>query len=647
MFKNFSITILLLSFIGIANAQVPLPPIEAYGELPIIRSVAISPNGKKLGYLKKEGDQELFLVTDLETNEVTGANTTGIKTRGVHFISNDYALLSASQTTKVQGYRDRFEYTTAFSFSVDSNRTTQLLKRTKSLYPAQSGLGKVVGSLNKKGQVLMPGFVGDRSTPAPPYHLFRVDPKGGTGRIFAKGNRHTIDWFVNKEGVVLAREDHDDGLEKYEILTKRNKKWETVYQSDDTPLVPINLMGVKSDESSLITISSTPDGKSDAIYELYWDGTFSEPLYVKENTEIDGVIADKNRKVFGIRYSGMRPSYKFFDENLNGKIQELYSKYPAFSIRIVSWSDDWSKIIVKIAGGQEADNYYLYQPNDQSLMSVGSSRSVPRESIGEITSIEYSARDGTKIPAILTWPVNQESKNRQNLPTIILPHGGPESYDQISFDWIAQYFASRGYLVLQPNFRGSTGFGWQFQKQGRGEWAGLMQDDVTDGVKSLISNGFSDPDKICIVGASYGGFSALAGGAFTPELYKCIAAYAPVTDLPMMLSEEKRKHGRSDSASYEYWSRIIGSPKEKNLKKISPSYHADKFKAPVLLIHGRDDTTVEHKQSNVMYKALKKAGADVQYLPLKGEDHWLSTSETRLEMLKAMDAFLAKHNPAF
>ena len=208
---------------------------------------------------------------------------------------------------------------------------------------------------------------------------------------------------------------------------------------------------------------------------------------------------------------------------------------------------------------------------------------------------------------------------------------------------MAQYFASRGYMILQPNFRGSSGFGAAFRDAGLGEWGGKMQDDITDGVNALVRSGRVDPSRICIIGASYGGYAALAGGAFTPDLYRCVAAIAPVADLPAMLREERRDHGAKHWV-VDYWRSLIGDPRAERdkLEAISPVNSAEKFQAPVLLIHGRDDLVVPMSQSRAMESALKRAGKDVQMIELKGEDHWLSTSEARLATLKALDAFVAK-----
>lgn len=173
-----------------------------------------------------------------------------------------------------------------------------------------------------------------------------------------------------------------------------------------------------------------------------------------------------------------------------------------------------------------------------------------------------------------------------------------------------------------------------------------MQDDVSDGVKALIKFGYADPDRVCIVGSSYGGYSALAGGAFSPELYRCVVAVNGVSDLPRMLGDEKRRHG-SNHWVVSYWTKVIGDSKHEleKLKQLSPANFAAQFQAPVLLIHSKDDTVVPIRQSRIMKRALKKAGKPVELISLKGEDHWLSVSASRRAMLKAIDRFLDVHNP--
>ncbi|MEQ9315886.1 MAG: S9 family peptidase, partial [Henriciella sp.] len=269
---------------------------------------------------------------------------------------------------------------------------------------------------------------------------------------------------------------------------------------------------------------------------------------------------------------------------------------------------------------------------------------IPQDKIGYVEIIEYEARDGMVIPALLTWPAGVQPGEGKDLPLVVLPHGGPEAHDELSFDWMAQIPASRGMLVIQPQFRGSDGFGREFRDAGRGRWGKEMQDDVTDAAKFLIDQGYADPERVCIFGWSYGGYAALAGATFTPEMYKCVIAGAGVSDLPAMLFWEGRETG-FDSPVVAYWNNVIGDRREdrEKLKDISPVNFADRVQAPLLLIHGDDDDVVPIEQSEVMLKALQRAGKDVEMIELKDEDHWMSTGEGRMKTAAAVEAFLVEH----
>jgi dipeptidyl aminopeptidase/acylaminoacyl peptidase len=238
-----------------------------------------------------------------------------------------------------------------------------------------------------------------------------------------------------------------------------------------------------------------------------------------------------------------------------------------------------------------------------------------------------------------------------DLPLVVLPHGGPEARDSLRFDWWAQAFASRGYAVWQPNFRGSDGYGTDFRNAGFGQWGRKMQTDVSDGVAALAAQGFVDPKRACVVGGSYGGYVALAGVTLQHGLYRCAAAYGGVSDPKEMLREVRRldagDYHNLAAAEVRYWIEFMGasSATDPTLDTISPLQHAAEADAPILLIHGRDDTVVPKAQSEDMESALKTAGKPVELIELDHEDHWLSRSATRLQMLQAMVAFVKKYNP--
>ncbi len=607
--------------------------------------MAISPEGQKIGAIMRTDGAEALLTFDFDEKQWRGGvRLSDIKARDVEFIGNDHIILRASETTSLYGFRGQLEYSAAFAFNLETERIRQLLRDTEGLFPAQSGLGRILGTFdNARGRpdVFMPAFMGSRSSD-PSYSLLRVNLDSGRGRVFKRGTPDTRDWFVDRDGTVLAEERFDDNRNVYSIRALQDGKLKEIY-SHKASIPPIALVGVKPDKSALIISRYSKDDYI-VLAEMDFKGNFSPPIFSRADADVERVILGENQVVYGVEYAGMYPSYEFFDPELNSLMQSVVELLPESAVSLTDWTDDFAHLVVHIAGNKLAPAYYRFDRAQKKLVKLQRTHNaINDEDVAEVLSIEYKTRDGAVIPAVLTRP--RDWSGDRLYPTIILPHGGPEAHDSVGFDWMAQFFASRGYLVLQPNFRGSDGFGDAFKQAGRGEWGkGVMQHDVTDGLKALIRSKWADPEKVCIIGASYGGYAALAGGAFTPDLYACIGAIAPVASLPRMLIDERRDSGRN-SWVVDYWTDLIGDPKSERekLKSISPSEHASEFQAPVLLIHGNDDTVVPFHQSRMMEGALKRANKSVRFVKLKGGDHWLSTGETRLETLKALSVFVEEN----
>ncbi|WP_306251800.1 S9 family peptidase [Parvularcula sp. IMCC14364] len=632
-------SVLIAAIVLATGNAAALPPIEAYGELPFISDVSISPDGEKLAYLANVDGIDLMSVFKLGEGTIMAVNTDNTNARYVRFANDRYAIVGASEATRAYG--GRFDYSAAFSVNLEKQDFVQLLRTNDELYPAQSGLGKIVGHVAGEDRVFMPAYM--RGGGDPIYSLLKVDLDNGRSRNFVRGRSTTIDWFVDQNGKILAREDYDNRRNEYKLWTRPGRDWELVYETE-SEFVPFSVVGVKQDKSALIVIGKSRNGY-DALYELSFDGNFSPEIFVREDASVERVITDANRIVYGVEYGGMRPSYDFYDADLTQAMQRVQNTFADSAVYFMGWGEEFDTFLIFVTGGGSSGEYYLYdRVNNELKRTLGARPKITQEFVAPADVIEYKARDGLTIPSILTWPLNRTPEERQQMPLIVMPHGGPEAYDSVRFDWMAQYFASRGYLVLQPNFRGSDGFGVDFLLAGRGEWGLKMQDDVTDGVQALIRGGYVDPERVCIIGASYGGYSALAGGAFTPDLYQCVAAIAPVSDLPRMLDDERRDRGR-DHWVYSYWQAVIGDRREERekLDQISPANHAASFMAPVLLIHGRDDTVVPIRQSEIMERALRREDKNVRLVWLRGEDHYLSSSETRLETLKLLDAFVREH----
>jgi dipeptidyl aminopeptidase/acylaminoacyl peptidase len=631
-----------------AQAQVPHPSLEAYGELARVRSMAISPDGTTVAFVSRVGGRDVITTLDVATNTVEPRMVIDeIATRDLWFADNDHVVFIASDATHMMGFRGDFEYSAAFSVNIRKNELATMLKDTKDLFPAQSGLGNIVGKYKKPGDVLMPAYmtVNKSHSTLPRMDLLKVSLESGRGKTFRRGTSHTIDWFVDEAGTVLAREDYDNKGDAYRIYSEASGKMKKIYETEASR-IPFSLIGVKADRSALILVDTSADNNGfDAVYEMDFEGNISAQVLERTGVDIDAIYSDHNRFVEGVKYSGALPSYHFYDPEVDAAVQSMVETFGNSAVHIVSNSDGWKQIVYLVYSSDTPGKYILQDRATGKVTGLVMRRDdIPAEAIGEIVGVSYPARDGLTIPAVLTWPAGLPTEDRKNLPLVVMPHGGPAAYDAIGFDWMAQYFANRGYVVLQPNFRGSSGYGSDFLRAGDGEWGRKMQDDVTDGVSILTEGGFVDSERICIVGASYGGYSALAGGAYTPELYKCVVAVAPVSDLPRMIRDVSKRRGYRHWA-VDYWKEIIGDPKSPkvDLDAISPVNSAATFEAPVLLIHGKDDTVVPISQSEVMEKALLKEGKSVEFVALNGEDHWLSDGDTRIETLRAMSDFVEAH----
>jgi dipeptidyl aminopeptidase/acylaminoacyl peptidase len=623
------------------------PPIEAFSDAPQVYAAHLSPDGRYVAFINHVSDGEVLALYDFSTakTRVLG-NVSNLKTRGLFFVGDNHIILRASTTAHMFNVLSKFEYTAAFSHNIATGKTVQLLTRTEGLYPAQSGLGRIVGVDPDGDSVLMPAFMSRPGT-SPSLDLLRVNLDTGRGvRVAGKtGTSFTQNWIVDGDSNVVAREDYDKTSHAFEIraIDGKNGGLKLIYGGDDDQKDGMTVVGV-SKESGALIVTGRQDSQFMSLYEMSRsDGSLKGPLLTRTDADIDQTIEDENHEVFGVRYSGMRPSYEMFDPALDAMMKSIVKGFPGEAVSLASWSRDWSKVLLFIDGGAEPSSYIIFDRATHKYIKIADARpDIPKADIGETAILEYKARDGLRIPGLITWPAGVPEDKRKNLPLIVLPHGGPQAYDQVGFNWLAQFFANEGYVVLQPNFRGSAGFGAEFIAAGQKEWGRKMQDDITDGVKALQGQGWADPNRTCIVGWSYGGYAALAGGALTPDLYKCIVSIAGPSDLRAMLAWERVQHGGADGAPYVYWRSVIGDPDADKdaIDAVSPARLVANYKAPVLLIHGSDDTTVPSEQSSRMENVLKNAGKTVTYIRMKGDDHNMVMGDDRTVMLTTIRDFV-------
>ncbi len=630
-----------------SNADVP-PHILKYAALPSIDQVSISPGGKYFAYRNTIDGQPFLRITRVSDRaEVVTFNLRDMNAYGMYFLSDRYLVLEVSNVMRIPGFLGKPEVSTAMTYDLEEKKMRQLLSPGDKIYPGQTGLGEIIGISDDHKYVYMPAITGTAANVESSdlsRSVMRVklsNPK--RPRTHYTSALASTDYFLGPDGEVLIDVVMEADRKRYRILHRKDKKWETLYE-DETDLPRLVPVGLTADYSSLVAIgySKNSDREQYLLVSLK-DGAIRDAGLSRDDADIDDVITSTNRVVLGIQYSGFLPEYHFFDEKLNARMKKIGQMFAEHAVRFVDMTDDGKHIVVLVKGSSFAGEYVLFSEGEPPISIAKQYPHIATDDIHPLATWETSAEDGLKIPVLLTLPRHKLPDIKQ-LPAVMLPHGGPRSYDQVDFDWLAQALAEEGYLVIQPQFRGSSGFGWEHIEAGHGEWGKKMQSDLTDTLKGLARAGYVDLSRVCIAGGSYGGYAALAGGAFTPEKYRCVVSFNGVSDLRKMLYDTKRQADKSSSV-VAYWEMQManGEVIDKELDRVSPARHAENFMSPVLLLHAERDETVPFEQSKDMFKALKSAGKEVTLIEMKDDNHYLMDQDSRVLLLKNLLPFLREH----
>lgn len=645
-FLAIALLLLAISLNTVAAEKIGLS-IGDYGALPAVQMMSISPDGEMVAFRRHADDQDLLLVLSLSDSKVLQAlDLSSINPRYLYFLDHSRIIMVVSDDNRrIRGYRGTHDISTAFSLDITSGEVTQLLRPGDVIYPAQTGLGRIWGISKDGKRLFMPAFVSrDRQDRNPSYSLVAVNLESvRRPSIVNRGSPNTLNYFLDDDGQILAEEIFHSRRSYHAILAYGSSKAEEIFKYQaDYPQVSFH--GLTPDREHLIYTTSDQKSDSLAYFQLSLkDGSITGPLFDRENLDVFRILTDINRVVYGVVYAGFSPIYHFFDQTLDKRVQNIQAQFQGQSVWVSDVSPDLKHLVIHVAGSGSSGEYYLFSEGKEPRLLATQRPNIPAAKVRPVITLEYKARDGLNIPTLLTVP-HSDTDEFTNLPAILLPHGGPEAHDLLGFDWLAQALANEGYLVIQPQFRGSTGFGFQHRMAGRGEWGKKMQDDLTDALQGLIAGKVVDPQRVCILGASYGGYAALMAGALTPELYSCIISINGVTDIRRMMNEDRSKYGR-DHWVLSYWEDIIasGDVSRSTLAEISPINHAKSITAPVLLIHGDNDRVVDYDQSRRMHRQLRRHKKATELVRLRGEDHYLSQADTRMNSLENIIHFVNSH----
>jgi dipeptidyl aminopeptidase/acylaminoacyl peptidase len=644
-----------LAFILASTSRSAPPPVEAFAALPTITDVNLSPSGAEIAWADRSSVEAYVVIVDLASNSVKHRISIGTdyKLRDLAWSDDDTLLITLSQTHRDNvpgGHKREIWRTLAIDFASGKGHALLMTSGARQLV---TGAELLAWHTAKPKTVIMTTLdfdanvfrkeVGSRiaSTRGQSgwtVNLYEVDTLTGKGKVIEQGSAYTEAWVVDKGGRCIARSDWNPAASTYRVLAKDGTAWREIYTRNGRS--DMTLEGVSADGTAVIAVGANESGRR-VLWKIPLDGSGIKVLYENPDSDVGSVIADRfDGSTVGVSLGGLDQNVHWFDKQAEARFNTVARAFKDRQVWVYGRSADGRRVLARVESPSHPATYYLVDFNRRTADTVGDEYPALNDAaLGEVRPIRYAARDGTSIPAYLTLPPNVEAKN---LPLVVLPHGGPESQDEYGFGWWPQFLATRGYAVLQPQFRGSTGYGDAFRRAGYHQWGLLMQDDVTDGVRSLIQQGIANPRRVCIVGGSYGGYAALAGAAFTPDLYRCAISVNGVSDLPRMLGWAKEHFGDESDAVY-YWKDSIGTVFEKNVIERSPVNAADRIQIPILLLHGVDDSTVPIAQSESMARELTKNHKTVTLVKLPGEDHWLSRGETRLRVLTEIEKFLAEN----
>lgn len=635
------------SFAAVTAAHAAPPPASVFGRVPAIADTAMSPDGRRVALLGGTSEQRFVSIATIDDPNMPVLALGDAEAIGLRWAGNDHVLARMAYW-KADGPRLAYRFERNVSINAQGQAVARLLEGDAfSQYLVQQPVLGVVAGPPASAYVLglapieassgMDTRIKRKGTEGSAMALMKVDPATGKGVRVEKGDSDTDSWELNAAGEARVRLDIDELTHRFEVYARSGgRSWTQVWQGGDYESRR-QYIGYSAPEDAIYL------ALGDRIVRKPLNGGPDQPVGQPLNGVSPQVIWDPHRIApVVIVGGGEKPTYEWLDAELGATHTALAKAFKGKDVELTEWSADRTRFLVRVASPSSPGVRYLFDKTRKELSPLGEEYPELKDAaLGQTSWITYKARDGLEIPAYLTLPPGLAAGAKP--PLIVLPHGGPTARDTYDFDYIAQFLATRGYAVLQPQFRGSWGFGAAFEKAGAGEWGGKMQTDLLDGIAAVSDK--ADAGKVCIVGASFGGYAALAGATMHPDAYKCAASVAGVSDLGLLLAEEWRVYG-DDSASASELRGMLGAADKGKLNATSPALLVTKATAPILLIHGDKDTIVPPEQSQVMANALKAAGKPVEYVVLAGENHYLTRSATRTQMLQALETFLAKNLPA-
>ena len=618
----------------------------AFAQHPFMSDPVLSPSGRFLAAKLRVSGEKYLAILDLQNRGaqplMVGKDGAFDKREDVviddwEWADDDNLIVRASSPQDFEG--ERYVSVRLLGFNRSSGKVTPLgwdnaISGARILWKSREGSPRILVERYS-------GAYGWEGLNRP--EVAEIDVLTGRYNVVTKPNPLVSSWYADGTGAVRMGVGHDRESGKTRILYRSGGSgvFRTVHNEKEerygTSLVPVLFLA----EPDKALVLSDAGGVAE-LYEMDMKTmALGRKVHGTPGYDLEFVIPNRERNAAAgvvtvrdaVEVNWMEPRQK----TIQAMLDEGFGKNKA---RIVSTDEKREMMVVDVGGPNQAGAYYLYNSAKGDLTRLAWSNEFFKDrEMNPVRTIRYRASDGKEIPAVLTVPRGREAKN---LPLNVLPHGGPWARDFEQWDHWSQALAELGYAVVQPNYRGSTGFGKAWTELADGNWGERMQDDLDDSITALAQLGIADPKRVCMFGWSYGGYAASRAAQRDGGRYRCAISGAGVHDIPAMARYDRNYLGR-------YGSSFIGGAAT-DLKGVSPAYFPEKFSIPIMIVHGAKDVRVPVAQSRELVRKLKKAGKregiDFVYLEQPRNTHHLPLEEDRRQLLEEMKKFLAMHNPA-
>lgn len=603
--------------------------------LPEFSDAQLSPDGMRILFRRRSDGIEQVAYRDVKGEKTAGfAIPEKVDLNWIRWAGNGHILISVGRSTLFMGLEAR--RSVLLLHDVNTGVTTAIMREGQGLE------GDDILFVDPDGRYLLLSI--QRSIYDYP-SVFRVSLPDGKMTEIVRPRQPIWEWYADDAGIVRAGVGWESRKVRYYYRKTAEEEFRligAVRPDDKDGFFDIAKVVTGSDEGYVLSDEKT--GRQ-ALYKFnYGTREIGDLVYGNDQYDIDDYwLTTDGKALEGVSFTDDRERVEWFDADSKKLQAQIDRAVPNLQAWVSSRSRDGNRLLILGTAPDDPGVYFMLDRKAREMAIVAARmQTLPPEMLAVTRAVRYKARDGKDIPAFLTLPKGREAKG---LPLIILPHGGPYGVrDKLDYDPEVQLLANRGYAVLQPNYRGSGGYGTEYGDAGIGQIGRAMQDDLDDGMDWLAGEGIVDKARVCVVGASYGGYAALWAAIRNPERYRCAASFAGVADWDAMLKYDRRYLTKTASKSWQ--ARVTGES-DFDLAAVSPTQQAARLTRPILIAHGEDDSNVPISQSKKLVAALKKAGkSDYEYVAYKDEGHGFSDPANQKDWFDRLDAFLAKHNPA-